>query len=176
MCLPAFSIGLTGIESNEHFGWGLGLDFAIHGLWNNAAGGFKLEISEKGNKHLLGHAVPGYRLELSVNENDCFQCLLYRGSGALGYRGGKVQQYPLHVELHTTTKNTDEYEFHFKEPEGGLIAQNVVKVIDWVCAKTHEHTELCCDMAARELELVLKLDLRENTKSKPEKKHFLYNV
>ena len=142
-CLPAFSLGLTGSESTESSGWGRGLDFAVQGVWNNTGGDFTLEICEKGKKHALGHALPGYRLELSVNE-DCFQCLLYRKSGNLGYRGGKVQQYPLHVELHTKTKSID---------VRGLVEQNVVKAIEWVCAKTPAHTEMCCDMAARELEL-----------------------
>ena len=142
-CLPAFSLGLTGSESTESSGWGRGLDFAVQGVWNNTGGDFTLEICEKGKKHALGHALPGYRLELSVNE-DCFQCLLYRKSGNLGYRGGKVQQYPLHVELHTKTKSID---------VRGLVEQNVVKAIEWGCAKTPAHTEMCCDMAARELEL-----------------------
>ena len=48
--MPAFCLGLTGNESTESSDWGLGLDFAVHGVWSNTEGDFKLEICEKGKK------------------------------------------------------------------------------------------------------------------------------
>ena len=86
---------------------------AVRGEWNNVEGGFKLEVWQNGKKLFLGYAIPGHQLVLTV-EDDVFVCRLYRKSGMLGYRHRNVQQYPLHVELHTESTSDS------------LIAQNVL--------------------------------------------------